>query len=198
MTISRRPALAAAFLLLSAPAMAERDFQKFASTTLLSGAQEVADPGVVSGGKSKASIRFSRDLSRAYVRVEFRDLEGEFTRLHLHCNIAGRNGPIAIGLVDFVAPAFDNQPDVQLVGNAVVGTITNANFPRPFSADPEAPEDPCIGTIGRPVNNIASLAAAIDEGGIYWNLHSTAFPPGELRGQVRPLDERRGRGRDDD
>ena len=197
MSFTQRSALvAAAALFATAPAMADRDGQRFVSQTFLSGAQEVADPGVVSEGRSRATIRFNRDFSEARIRVSFRHLEGEFTRLHLHCNIAGRNGPIAIGLVDFVAPAFVNQPDVQLVGHAVVGTITNANFPRPFSADPEAPADPCIDTIGRPVNNIASLAAAIDEGGIYWNLHSTAFPPGELRGQVRPLEEQRRDDRD--
>ena len=176
-------ALLAASLCLGATAHADDD--GFRSVTRLSSAQEIADAPVLSDGRARATIRFSNDFSSAEVRVRFSGLEGEFTRLHLHCNIAGANGPVAIGLVDFVSATFDNQPDVTLDGQRVVGTLTNANFPRPFSS--EGDSDPCIDTIGRPINNLASLAAAINAGGVYWNLHTTAFPPGELRGQVRPL-----------
>ncbi len=171
--------------LLSLGTAAQADDNGFRSSTRLSAAQEIADVPVQSGGRARAIIRFNPDFSSAEVRVRFNGLAGEFTRLHLHCHIAGANGPVAIGLVDFVAATFDNQPDVTLEGQRVVGTLTNANFPRPFASDGEP--DPCIDTIGRPINNLASLAAAINEGSVYWNLHTTAFPPGELRGQVRPL-----------
>jgi hypothetical protein len=98
--------------------------------------------------------------------------------MHLHCNVAGANGPVAIGLIDMVAPELDNSDNIFLAGNRIGGTLTIADFPA---------SDPCPDVIGRPVNNLVSLAAAIDAGLIYWNIHTTAFPPGEVRGQVRPL-----------
>ncbi len=147
----------------------------FSSVTQLSGAQEV--PGNTSAGRSTAIIRFSRDFSSATVRVRFRNLEGGVTRLHLHCREAGANGPIALGLIDTINPAFDNSDNVFLAGRRISGVLTNADFV----------DNPCVDTIGRPINNLVSLAAAIDAGLVYWNLHTTAFPPGELRGQVRPL-----------
>ena len=97
---------------------------------------------------------------------------GEFLALHLHCNVAGANGPIIVDLT-----GSDN---ITVSGNRVFGVITNEDFPE---------ADPCLSVIGRPINNIASLAAAIDGGFIYWNLHTSAFPDGELRGQAPELSE---------
>lgn len=159
-------------------ASAEEPRSSFSSNTRLSAAQEVQDQPVVSEGRSRANIRFARDFSSATIRVNFNRLSGEVTRLHLHCNVAGANGPIAIGLIDFLSPANDNSDVITLDGHRITGTITNADFPA---------EDPCPGVVGQPINNIVSLAAAIDAGLVYWNLHTDAFPAGELRGQVRPL-----------
>ncbi|MEO1035453.1 MAG: CHRD domain-containing protein [Pseudomonadota bacterium] len=162
-------------------AVADNDKSEFASTTILSAAQEVAEIPVVSNGFARATIRFDRGFSEARIRVRFNSLEGGVTRLHLHCNVAGANGPIAIGLIDTIAAVNDNSDVITLAGHRITGTITNADFPE---------IDPCPDVVGRPINNIASLAAAIDAGLVYWNLHTTAFGPGELRGQVRPTKER--------
>ncbi|MDJ0655041.1 MAG: CHRD domain-containing protein [Xanthomonadales bacterium] len=164
-------ALAAA--LISGPAVAG----EFVSKTALSSAQEVENAVNDSAGRSTATIRFERDFSEARVRVTYRRLQGELTRLHLHCNIAGKNGPVAIGIVDRISAALDNSLNFTDNGFRINGFLTNVDFP----------ENTCEDVIGRPVNNLVSLAAAIDEGLIYWNLHTDANPAGELRGQVRPL-----------
>ena len=115
--------------------------------------------------------------------MRFEDLEGDVvTRLHFHCNVAGANGPIALGLIDTINPDFDNSDNVTLIGYRIFGTVTNDDFPA---------TDVCVDNVGRPINNLVSLAAAIDEGLVYWNLHTDACPAGELRGQVRPLESRR-------
>lgn len=159
-------------LLFSTPALAN----DFRSTTHMTGAQEV--PAAASDGIARATVRFDKGFTKVRVRLNFRNLSGTFTRLHFHCNVAGANGPVALGLIDTVAPGLDNSDVVTLGDHRIVGTLTNDNFPA---------DDPCPDAIGKPVNNIASLAAAIDRGEIYLNLHTDAFPPGEVRGQVRPL-----------
>ncbi len=163
-------------LLAAAPALANGGFR---STTVLSDAQEVQDEPVESSGFARAVVTFDAGLTEARVDVRFRGLVGTVTRLHFHCNVAGANGPIALGLIDFVDPDNDNSDVVTLGRGRISGRLTNADFP--------AEEPDCEGTIDRPINNIASLAQAIEEGGVYWNLHTDAFPAGELRGQVRPF-----------
>ena len=174
-------AIPATLMLFSTAALADR----FQSKPRLTGAQEV--PTVTTDGTARATVEFDKGFTKVRVRLRFKNLNGNFTRLHFHCNVAGTNGPIAIGLIDMVNPDFDNSDVVSLDGNRIVGTLTNEDFP-----DTES----CADVIGKPVNNIASLAAAIDRGEIYINLHTDAFPPGEVRGQVRPLKhDRHGHGR---
>ncbi len=176
-TILRATVLATALAITAQTASAD-DGNRFTSVTKLSSQQEV--PANDSEGRSNARISFNRDFSSARVRVTFRQLQGGVTRLHLHCNVAGANGPVALGLIDTLNPANDNSDNILLSGHRISGTITNADFPT---------VDPCPDVVGRPINNLVSLAAAIDAGLVYWNLHTTAVGPGELRGQVRPLDD---------
>lgn len=135
----------------------------------LSGAQEVTDPsgGVITNAEGRIRAKFNQALTEVEVRLRVEDSAGVFNRAHFHCGRAGQNGPIAFGLVDPGPLAFN--------GERVVGELTNAAF---TGAD-------CIPAIGRPVNNIAALAFAMKDGLIYINVHSTAFPPGEVRGQMQ-------------
>ncbi|MEO1596366.1 MAG: CHRD domain-containing protein [Pseudomonadota bacterium] len=153
------------------------------SKTPLTAAEEVQNPAVESDGLSNAIITFGPRYRKAEVRVTFGNLEGEVTRLHLHCAPAGENGPIAIGLVDLVAVSQDNSESVTLDANTIIGTVRNRQFP-----------DAAANACG--IRNLRDLARAINIGFIYWNLHTTAFPAGELRGQVAPLAPTRAR-RDD-
>ncbi|MEO1079212.1 MAG: CHRD domain-containing protein [Pseudomonadota bacterium] len=161
----------------SSLAFADGD-RRAASKSVLSAEQEVASTPVASDGLANGIISFKRNFRSARVRVTFSNLEGEVTRLHLHCAEAGSNGPIAIGLVDLVAVAQDNSETVELDSNTIIGRISNRQFP-------QGEANQCG------IYDLYGLANAIDAGGIYWNLHTTAFQPGELRGQVEPLSTHR-------
>jgi hypothetical protein len=87
------------------------------------------------------------------------------TAAHLHCARPGENGSI-------VATLFSGGP-TDVDGTLAQGTLTNASITAISG-----------GTCGAIVNNIASLALAIDEGRIYTNVHSSANPGGEVRGQL--------------
>ena len=148
----------------------EREFE-----ASLSGAQEVVfdeTGNFVPGGTDtdatgRIRARFDSAFTRVSVNLRINNLLGTFAAAHFHCGGPGQNGPVAFGLVSPGPLAFD--------GKRVRGTLTNAHF---TGAD-------CTGVIGRPVNNIVALAFAMRAGLIYINVHSTVFPPGEIRGQLQ-------------
>ena len=139
----------------------------------LSGAQEVTPPAPVNGVETnttgKLQIIFNKSLSRAFFRLRIFDGIG-ITQVHLHCGRAGENGPVAV----FLFGLEENGVDVD--GTLARGTLVNNDI---SSINPD-----CEAAIGRQVNNMASLALAAQEGLIYANVHSLAYPPGELRGQL--------------
>ena len=160
----------AVLLALAAPTLAGA--AAFEATARLTAAQEVADNPVTSDGVARAVVRFDEGFTEVRIRLRFFGLDGNVGGLHFHCNVAGANGPIGLGVV--------SPGPLTVTGNQINGTLTNADFP---------PTDACEDVIGFPVNNVASLAAAIDRGLVYLNLHTDAWPAGEVRGQLFDLDQ---------
>ena len=159
------PATVVAFL--SAPSIAFGDGLQFRAE--LSGAQEV--PGeVVTITTGEIKVDFDDALTDVGVRLRVRD-GVDVMRAHFHCARPGLNGPIAFGIVD-PGPADCNP--AELAAGKLECILTNADF---TGAD-------CVPIIGRPVNNIAALAFAMRDGLIYANVHTTANPGGEIRGQL--------------
>jgi hypothetical protein len=136
----------------------------------LSGAQEVTtDPpgGVDTDTTGKIKVKFDEGLTQA--EFELRVFDGTVIRVaHFHCGRAGENGPVEV----FLFGPVDAGVDVD--GELAEGIVTNADF---RVAD-------CDSAIGRPVNNIASLAFAARDGLIYANVHTVAHSSGEVRGQL--------------
>ena len=184
----------ALFFGLSTPALASNGSTVFASKTVLEAEQEVpvagfpnpTDPDSGSNGLAIGIIEFDRRYRNARVKLTFSNLSGDFTRLHLHCNVAGANGPIAIGIIDLVVVEQDNSETATLGANTVIGSLSNRDF---------GSSDPCEAAVGRSITNLGELAKAIQAGLVYWNLHTVAFPAGELRGQVERLERQRARRR---
>jgi hypothetical protein len=141
----------------------------------LSGVQEV--PARDTPATGEVEVEFDEAFTQAEVRLEVSNIQN-VVAAHFHCNRAGLNGPVAFGLFspgDFV---FDAESGV------AEGVLTNDDF---TGAD-------CEPIIDRPVNNIAALAFAMQDGLIYANVHTDDgegdpntgpgdFPDGEIRGQ---------------
>lgn len=147
-------------IIVAGPAVA--DNVKFEAS--LSGAQEV--PQVISPGTGTATATFDGGLTLVEVDIDIKDLIGNVIGAHFHCGLPGTNGPVAFGLI--------NPGDLVFDGKRIRGALDNGDF---TGAD-------CSAAIGRPVNNIASLAFAMREGLIYLNVHTDAVPSGEIRGQM--------------
>jgi hypothetical protein len=151
----------------------------FDFTGHLSGEQEVTPPsapstpslGVSTDTSGTILVRVSKDLSSLQFRLVVRN-GADVTQAHLHCGRAGQNGPVVV----FLAPLTEQGRDVD--GLLAQGTRRNEDI--------EPGAEACEALIGRPVRNIASLAAAAFEGLVYANVHTTNNPAGEVRAQLIP------------
>ena len=155
-------ATGALVVVLVAPVGTASALQGLRFETQASPAQEV--PPALSDGSAKGRFSFSKDLSQLDVRVDVRNLTGDVLAAHLHCNIAGANGPV---IVDLLAG-----PSGRIVDDLFVNEdVTDAG---------------CTEQCGFEINNIASLRQAAEDGCIYFNAHTDEFPNGEVRGQLLP------------
>ncbi len=188
----KRNALLAVFLCsVALPSLAAAETFRF--VTQASAEQEVTGnppvpAGIESDTSAKLVVKFRRDLSEARFRLEV--FEGfDILQAHLHCAPAGSNGPIAAFLFDasgtndpgFLGAALPGD-GVDVDGVLEIGELEN---------DDILPVE-CGGT---PLNNIASLRAAMKKHLIYLNVHSIENRAGEVRGQ---LEAKAKRDRDDD
>jgi hypothetical protein len=104
--------------------------------------------------------------------LKFSGLEGAVTMSHLHFGQHHTTGGISVWLCgttgNFAGPVGTPQcmPDV-----AISGTIAPANVVGPANQ-------------GIAAGEFDELVAAIRAGVVYANVHSTLYPPGEIRGQL--------------
>jgi hypothetical protein len=129
----------------------------------MSGAQEV--PAVDSLARGQTVFRVSADATSIDYRLVVANIQN-VTQAHIHMGPAGENGPV-------VAWLYPAAPPAQLIpgrtsGILAVGTITDADLVGPLAGQ-----------------TIADLLHLMDEGEAYVNVHTSQFPPGEIRGQIR-------------
>jgi CHRD domain len=157
--------------------IAQADEHEFSAA--LSGAQEVVldeQGNLVTGGTDTAAsgrihALFNDAFTELRVNLKIENLVGNFTAAHFHCGRPGENGPVAFGMVGPGPLVFD--------GMRIEGTLTNLDY---TGAD-------CVEIVGRPINNLVSLAFAMRDGLVYANVHSDVFPAGEIRGQMEDADD---------
>lgn len=156
----------AAYLAMTATSFAQNEIDTGQLTALMSGAQEV--PEVATAGTGSIVLDFDEAFTQATFALNVTGTNPVIAA-HLHCARAGENGPIVVTLFTSSTPEGDPPADA-----LAQGAITTANITDPAG-------DPVCGV---PINNIAALFAAIREGLIYANVHTSVNPDGEIRGQV--------------
>lgn len=126
---------------------------------VLSGANEV--PPVASAAQGAAMVNFDPTLTTLTAGVSATNLR-QVTAAHIHIGRAGQNGPIVLTLFGPRAPMDVLTPSV----------LTNRAF---TAANLEG------SLAGQPLSVLAQNMAA---GNTYVNVHTTANPGGEIRGQL--------------
>jgi hypothetical protein len=136
----------------------------------LSGAAEV--PPNPSPGTGAVTVDIVDGLVMT-VSASFADLLAPSTIAHIHNAPAGANGPVMTAV-----PTFPGFP----------AGVTSGSYTSTFDLMAAGSWNPAfLNTY--PSIDAARLAflAALSDGAAYFNLHSTLYPGGELRGQLTPV-----------
>jgi len=131
--------------------------------THATGADEV--PANESSAQAQASFKLAADGASLSYKLNVANIEN-VTQAHIHMAPAGSNGAI-------VAWLYPSGPPAQLMpgrssGTLGEGTITAASLVGPLAGQP-----------------LSALVSALDTGNAYVNVHTTQFPGGEVRGNIR-------------
>ena len=161
---------AAAVLACAGVALAVVGPKKFSA--LLTGWDEV--PAVSTVARGNFSARISDDESQITYRLSYADLEGAVQQAHIHVGQPGVNGGISVWLCSNLAspPTPPGTQPCPAPPATITGTITAADVVGP-TAQGVAPGE------------FAELIRAIRAGRTYTNVHTTKFPGGEIRDQIR-------------
>lgn len=144
------------------------------------------------GHRAHGVVRFTQDLSRAYVDVK---LEGvriqDINMFHIHCGEPGILGPI---LVDFshITNIQENFSDgtfsVEVTNEALVTTVKKGEGLVGAMTAGCLVNSPTL-ELGKPpkVSTVAGMATIAMQGELYFNLHTVGQTYyGDIRGQILP------------
>jgi hypothetical protein len=133
----------------------------------LSAGEEVQEPAVESDGRGKAVVHVDDRGHKMHIEITV-DRIDEIIMAHLHLAPRGENGGIVVDL-------YGADPAGPEKGLLVCRTITARDLSGALAG-----------------MEISDLVDEIEKGNIYANVHTTAYPAGEIRGQLGPA-RRRGR-----
>jgi len=159
-----------ALLGVSAGALAHDDSLE----TRLKGYNEVPAVSTAATGRFKASIDKVSNTIR--YEISYSGLEGDVRQSHIHIGQRGVNGGITLWLCQTAANVSPVASTPQCVQSGTVSGVLSA-------ADVVGPAGQ-----GVTVGEFAEVMAAIRAGVAYVNVHSSKFPGGEIRGQLKTDD----------
>lgn len=138
----------------------------------LSGVEEV--PPNASAGSGHAEAHFDPVARTLLVSADFSGLTGNVTAAHIHCCVGpGTNAGVAT-----TTPTFPGFPSGVTAGTylQVFDTTLASTYSSAFISN----------NGGSVASAEAALANALAAGLTYFNIHSSVFPGGEIRGQLLP------------
>lgn len=155
------------------------------------------DQREANGHRGHALLRFTKDLSKAYVDVKLYannlSESDEIVMFHLHCGRPGILGPIIIDFSLVSDDMYSNFMDdgvfsVQITNKDIV---ENSNIAEDIVGELSRGciiPSPTLETLLVKTSTIAGLATIALEGELYFNLHTKGQTYyGDMRGQVYPI-----------
>ena len=136
----------------------------------LEGFQEV--PVISTTGEGECRVNVNNDHTVIQAKISYSNLEGAVTQAHIHLGQQGVNG----GIVLFFCSNLPSKP---------AGTPTCVAAPSTMQRTFTATDVQEVTDQGIDAGEIEELIEAIRKGKAYCNVHSTTFPTGEIRGQLK-------------
>ena len=127
-------------------------------TAALSGGNE--NPGVVTGSVGTGTVSINLATQAVTYRMDVYNMPVGVTAAHFHVGAHGVNGPV------------------------VVNTPVVANTSNDFAISGTASATDLTARAAQGINSWEDFVQALLLGNVYLNVHSTANPGGEIRGQV--------------
>ena len=171
-------------------------------TATLSGEQEVDGGDEDASGTSTLTLNDTGDAleySLTVTGLDFganglieggattEDTSDDVTRLHIHNAPSGENGDVVFSLFDTVAPELGNVLDI--TGNQDEDLVVTVNDDGSVTLTGVWEEsDPATTALSEFVPDIRAAEAG-SEVDLYWNVHTTEFPAGAIRGQLEVAEE---------
>ncbi len=144
------------------------------------------------GHAGHAVVRFSKDLSRAWIDIEISGVKvNEINMFHIHCGKPGHLGPILVDfshITDIQQNFSDGTFSVEVTNEAITQTVAHAHGAvGTFTAGCFIPGPSLAGLQPVKVSTVAGMATIAEEGELYFNLHTTGQTYfGDIRGQWYP------------
>lgn len=144
------------------------------------------------GHRGHGQVRFTRDLSRAFVDVKVEGVKlDEVNMFHIHCGKPGILGPILLDfavVTDLESELADGVLSLEIRNEHIVKTAEHGHgVVAAFTMGCLIPS-PSLGSVQpSKVSTIAGMAELAAQGELYFNLHTTAQTYfGDMRGQIHP------------
>lgn len=118
---------------------------------------------VATDTSGKFRFKLNKDGTKADIALSVND-GVRIQQAHLHCALAGVNGPIVVFLAGLNAAGYN--VDGKWISNV---TLTDSSISNNLCGD-----------------TLSNLASFMRAGMVYVNVHSVANPGGHIRGQVEP------------
>ena len=155
----RRLSLAIAGLFVLLVSATQAQAQTITFTANLHGGNEV--PGVVTGSVGTATVTWNTTTKAGTYRVDVYNMPVGTTASHIHAGAAGIGGPV---IINFTVPAGGISNDFALSGTFGCSDVTVR--------------------AAQGINSCEDFEQALLLDNTYVNVHSTANPGGEIRGQL--------------
>jgi hypothetical protein len=122
-------------------------------------------------GQGQFRAQISERRQEISYRLGYSDLEGTITQAHIHLGSVSQAGGISV----FLCSNLGNGPEGTQACPAAPATVSGTIVP----GDVIGPASQGLGT-----GEFDELVAAIRAGATYVNVHTTLYPPGEIRAQL--------------
>jgi hypothetical protein len=136
------------------------------------GALNAQSGAIFSPGRATLELQLNRTDQTLSFTLKFSGLSAPVTQSHIHFGKVHMAGGVMVFFCSNLASAPPGTQPCPAGGGTVTGTLSAANVLGPA-------------TQGVPAGDFQAIVDALQSDTAYANIHTTAFPAGEIRGEIR-------------